>query len=493
MVTTDELRQAIKGHSEWLLVRGSGKSFPVLSDELDVTEDRRKLHFGWLDDAGFHVWRLRKADLNGSEISLDLINSFGRESEQLRLVPRTPAAEAAAEIARARLEKANEIAALIRLNFPQTKIRRVALNVENGRLAQIQFELEDKTAVAALADITAKVTPEILFTTSIKWLEQLATRKKKPIKQLWLICEKRQAKACQKLLALLTGYWRQRIAIVEIDRKNDPAILLTLSSLKLHNLWRSKAPKLVLPSSAQTTAAAAEIMELANGRIDLITSRQGETLRYNGLPFARVRSMMEQEKAWFGIGRERRLLTPENAVHLATLISELEANRSSTTLNKRHEYYRSAPEAWLESILRRNIQLLDGNLILSPLYNQFRSSNFKIDLLALRRDGRLVIIELKTQPDRAGIFQAADYWRKIELQRRRGILSAANLFEGREIADKPTLVYFVAPAWSFHREFELFARCLTAELELWRFELHQDWRSEIRVLSRVSYEGLTNL
>ena len=59
------------------------------------------------------------------------------------------------------------------------------------------------------------------------------------------------------------------------------------------------------------------------------------------------------------------------------------------------------------------------------IYNQFRAERDKIDLLALRKDGRLIIIELKVAPDREMIFQAADYWRKIELQRRKGNLQKA--------------------------------------------------------------------
>ena len=130
--------------------------------------------------------------------------------------------------------------------------------------------------------------------------------------------------------------------------------------------------------------------------------------------------------------------------------------------------------------------MLDANLILAPLYNQFRSSNDKIDLLALRKDGRLVIIELKTQPDREMVFQAADYWRKIELQRRRRVLAAADLFSGLEIVDKPALVYLVAPALAFHRDFEYFAGAVAPEIEIWRFELHQNWREKIKVIGRVS-------
>ena len=98
-----------------------------------------------------------------------------------------------------------------------------------------------------------------------------------------------------------------------------------------------------------------------------------------------------------------------------------------------------------------------------------------------------MVIELKTHPDRTSVFQAADYWRKIELQRRRGDLEAADLFEGRKILDKPTLVYLVCPAWSFHEDMDRFAKCIVPDVELWRFELHEDWRREIKVVSRTTF------
>jgi hypothetical protein len=253
----------------------------------------------------------------------------------------------------------------------------------------------------------------------------------------------------------------------------------------------------LLPRDPQPSETALKLIELAPGNIDIVYSRAGETLRFMGLPFARVRSLLSKEKAWIGVNKVRRILTAENWNEAVDLVRDLEKYRSASSENIRHEFYRTSPEAWLESILRRDIRQLDANLILSPIYNQFRASNDKIDLLALRRDGRLVVIELKTQPDREMVFQAADYWRKIELQRRRGILREADLFDGRQILDKPVLVYLVAPALSFHRDYELFARALSPEIELWRFELRENWRREIKVLARREFRdqfaGLTNL
>ncbi|HTH50563.1 MAG TPA: hypothetical protein VL501_01435 [Pyrinomonadaceae bacterium] len=488
MVTTDELRERLAATHEWLLVRDEGKTFPLYSSEIEITDGDGKRHFGFVDDKGFHSWRLNDAEVHGTELSIDVAGAFARGQETFRLVPRTPVAELAAELQLARLQLANDFATLIVDNFPATKLGRVVLSADNGRLAQIEFEDATKTPLAAIADITSKLPPEIILAHAILWLERLAERRKKPVRNLWLIAEKRQARALQKLHGLLTDYRKNGITIFSIDRKTDPNGLVALPPRSVRELFREKPPKLVLPATIVQTTTAERIIDLAQEEIDVVVTRQGETLRFNGLPFARVRTMLGQEKAWFGTGRSMHPLNDASWKHLEQLIDQLKLNRNSDAPNKRHQLYRAAPEAWLESILRRNIKLLDANLILSPIYNQFRFLRDKIDLLALRRDGRLVVIELKTQPDRAGVFQAADYWRKIELQRRRGLLDRADLFDGRQILDKPALVYVAAPAWSFHRDFEYFARCLTHDIELWRFELHESWREEVRVISRVEYD-----
>jgi hypothetical protein len=487
MVNTDELREIVAGHHEWLLVRDLGKTFPLERHEIEIVQDGEKAHFGFLDDKGFHSWRLNGFAHDGSEIAIDVAGAFARKQEVMRLVPRVAASELIAEIERARLDKANEIAALLADNFAGTRLGRVALNTENGRLAQINFDTGDGQPVAAIADVTSTLTVEAIFTAAMLWLENLGLRRKKPVLDIWIVCEKRQAKHVQKLHALLTERWKEKTTVVEIDRKADPPRLTHLPKRKIRELWREKPRNLILPENPEPSAISQKIIDLAPEYVDIVYSKQGETLRFMGLPFARVRSMLGNEKAWFGIARERRILSDESWDDLTALVDLLEINRCFESPNRRHDYYRAASEAWLESILRRNIGLLDTNLILSPIYNQFRSSNDKIDLLALRKDGRLVIIELKTQPDREMVFQAADYWRKIELQRRRGLLAAADLFDGREILDKPALIYLTAPAWSFHRDFEFFARTISPEIELWRFELHENWRENVRVIARNSY------
>jgi hypothetical protein len=227
-----------------------------------------------------------------------------------------------------------------------------------------------------------------------------------------------------------------------------------------------------------------EIIKLSPHKIDYLFSQNGETLRYLGLPFVRVRKVFEEEKAWFGIDKSRRILNENSYEDFYELFENIKKYRHFDSENKQHAFYQTSPEAWLESILRENIKLLDANLILSPIYNQFRTSRDKIDLLALRKDGRLVIIELKVATDREMIFQAVDYWRKIELQRRKGILNKAEIFGKLEIADKPTIVYLVAPTLSFHWEFNFLAKTISEEIEIFRFDLAENWRENLNVLGR---------
>jgi hypothetical protein len=496
MVTTEELRELIAAYPEWLLIRGSGRSFPIFGKEIELSESEERMLVGFLDDAGFHSWRLNEFRFHEGAIELDVAGPFARKREKMRLVPRESAAVLAEAVELARLEKANETARLIATSFSATKIVRVDLNAENGRLGQIIFE-QEKQRIAALTDVTAGLTPEAILTAAIMWLEKLSLRSKHAIGDVVIAAETRQAKALQKLHALLTDRWKAKITIGEIARRKEPAAIVELPKRKIRELWREKTRKLSIPRDAQPSETAKRLIDIAPNKIDIVFSKQGETLRFLGLPFARVRSILGSEKAWFGVSRARRILTRENWHEAVDIVRDLEKYRSAASENIRHEYYRTSPEAWLESILRRDIRQLDANLVLSPIYNQFRASNDKIDLLALRRDGRLVVIELKTQPDREMIFQAADYWRKIELQRRRGILQQANLFDHREILDEPVLVYLAAPALSFHRDYEFFARSLAPEIELWRFELHENWRAKIKVLARREFRdqlaGITNL
>lgn len=482
----ESLDELLDASAEWLIVGENGRAFPVTRSEIEIDADANKTLFGVVDEKGFRSRRIEQFDMENGEVLVTVAGAYSRESEILRLIPRVSAAELSANVELARLTRANEIASIVENYEAGIKIIRVGLNKGSGRFAEIIADAGPKR-FGVFADVVGGATAEAMLASGILWFERLQMRAKKPARELHIVVERRAAANLQKLHALLKVAIRSSVKIFETDRKGGVEKLKPRADISISRLWREKPKKLNLPDEIVPGEIASRMIGLAPDEIDVIHSRQGETLRFNGMAFARVRCMAGRESAWFGIDRVKRPLSEQSSPDLEKLVDELKTYRTVGTDSRRHEFYRASPESWLESILRRNIKLLDSNLILAPIYNQFRTVADKIDLLALRRDGRLVIIEIKASPDRETPFQAADYWRKIEHLRRRGELKRARVFGDLQMIDMPALVYAVAPALSFHRDFEHFARMLSPEIELWRFELHENWREEIKVIARRNY------
>lgn len=490
-----KLSELLKQHNEWLLAHSSGKSFALQTGEIELELKSGKILLGVLDDKGFQTWRVRSFEQKRDEILLNLTRNFQREREKIRLVPRVSASELSSAIEFARLEKANQIAQIIVTETRGAKLVRVALKEENGRFAQIILESASGKQTAVLADVSDAATHENLTAFAILWLAKLQSRKKKPVETIWILAEKKQAKKLQKLHALLRLNWQSKIEIFEISRKDAKTqsgekeslnqSLKKLEAIGFERLWREKPKTIQSLEASEISRTAREIISLAPEMLDAVLARQGETLRFFGLPFARVRRVAGEEKVWFGTENKQQLLTENNFAEFSALVEELKIYRRFDAANKRHAFFRLAPEAWLEAVLRRNVKLLDANLVLSPVHNQFRAERDKIDLLALRCDGRLIIVELKTSPDREVVFQAADYWRKIEALRRAGHLQTAKIFGDLEISNQPALVYLVAPFLSFHRDFDFLAQTVAKEIEIFRFDLNENWRENLKVLRCV--------
>jgi len=484
----NETNALLQSRNEWLLIVQSGKTFALERDEIELTFERGKLILGFLGEKGFQIWRVTDCHKKGEKIIFEVTRNFEKERGKIQLVPRVLASDLGDAVELARLEKSNQIAHLIVSEIKNSKVVRVSLNEENGRFARIIFETASGEQTAALADVADQVTPELFLTTAILWLVKLEKRKKKPISMIWVLTEKKTTKPLQKLHALLRENCQRQVKLWEIYRQGAKTQMVKESSLKevaslrISDLWRAKKSKTLLKKSFEISQTAQEIISCAPGKIDFLFTKNGESLRFLGLPFARVRKMPNEEKAWFGIEKNKQILSETSRQEFFDLLENLKTYRQFDSPNKRHALFRLAPEAWLEAILRRNIKLLDANLIFSPLYNQFRAAADRIDLLALRQDGRLVIIELKVSPDREMIFQAIDYWRKIELDRRQGNLQKAKIFGDLEITDEPALVYLVAPTLSFHRDFDFLAKTVAPEIEIFRFDLNENWRENLKVL-----------
>jgi len=353
----------------------------------------------------------------------------------------------------------------------------------------------ERVAVTATVGLSDARNVDALLSSALLWFSRLRERSRRPyVEKLWLVVERESLAAVRQRHVLLRDELRRAIELFEIDE--GWAQLTAVKPLERRELWRKRLARLPSPTENDGSEQARQIIAQAPAEIDVVRSRHGETLRYRGLPFARVRRLMEFERVWFGIEGSRRILLGERSHEdWQKLWRDLETHRSARTKDQRHWLYRAGGEAWLESILRRDITRLDPGLIIAPLHAQFRTAHGggiaarPIDLLALRHDGRLAVIELKVTEDREHVFQGVDYWRRVEAHRRRGHIATAKLFGDRAIANESPLVYLVAPMLRFHPSFATLAHTIAPDIEIYRFDINEDWRSGVRVMRRTRVNG----
>ena len=360
-----------------------------------------------------------------------------------------------------------------------------------GRYARIILRLpHERLAVTATVARSDARNIDSLFSSALLWFNRLLSRPQRPpIEKLLVVVEPNTLEAARQRHVLLRESLRQRIELWEIDddwEQTHPA-----RAIERKALWKKRLTRFPPVTEAETSERAQQIVSQAPQAIDIVNSRHGQTLRYHGLPFVRLRRVMTSDRVWFGIeGSRRRALDEYHERDWAKLFADLQSYRHEDCRDRRHWLYRSAGEAWLESMLRRDITKLDPGLIIAPLHAQFRTSHGgptgarPIDLLALRHDGRLVVIELKVNEDREHVFQGVDYWRRVEAHRRRGHISTAKLFGDREISDESPLVYLVAPTLRFHISFRTLAKMIAPDVEIYRFDINEDWRSGVRAVRR---------
>jgi hypothetical protein len=360
-----------------------------------------------------------------------------------------------------------------------------------GRYARIILRLpHERVAVTGIVAESDVRNVDSLFSSTLLWFQRMVQSPKRPhIQRLLLVVERQILDATRQRHVLLRDSLRDKIELLLIDEHWSD--ITPVVRFERKPLWRKRLTRFPPVNEAEASNRTDEIVTHAPDAIDAVASRHGQTLRYHGLPFARVRRVMNQDRIWFGIeGSRRRSLDDSHTRDWVKLLGDLKDYRNADCRDRRHWLYRASGEAWLESILRRDITKLDPGLIIAPLHAQFRTSPGgptgarPIDLLALRQDGRLVVIELKVNEDREHVFQGVDYWRRVEAHRRRGHISAAKLFGDREISDESPLVYLVAPTLHFHPSFRTLAQTIAPDIEVYRFDINEDWRHGIRVVRR---------
>jgi len=491
------IAELFEAHAEWFYIADNKDSQALKRSELDISISHGKLILSYWTERGTRSWKIGGWSWSGEKLVLQASRRMGAERPVIELVPRASAIAIGNTVKAARQLRCDQLAQLACSVLPGGKIERAGLSPgirrgQPGRYARILLRSKHQRIAVTGSVASGQVgETDVFLSSALLWFTRTSERVRAPyIQQLWLVVGNDSMKPLTQRIALLRESLREAILVYEIDQAWTE--LSPVSCPPREALWKKRLARFPRVAETLTSELAKAIIDEAPQAIDIVFARHGETLRYFGLPFARVRRMMDTERVWFGMeGSRRRLLDEKTKSEWDALLQTLGEHRSAAASDHRHALYRNAAEAWLESILRRDISKLDPGLIIAPLHAQFRTARGgrlgvrPIDLLALRQDGRLVVIELKVSEDREHVMQGADYWQRVEAHRRRGHISRARLFGEREVQDEPPLVYLVAPTLRVHPGFKTLARAIASDIEIYRFDINEDWRSGVRVMRRA--------
>jgi hypothetical protein len=219
--------------------------------------------------------------------------------------------------------------------------------------------------------------------------------------------------------------------------------------------------------------------------VETVTRHDGRTsLRVRGLEFAEA----DGAALHFGLG-ERRPATWQHRAELTLLVEELDRARSPESTDREHPLWRQHPEAWLESVVRTNIEQIDARLLASPVYGQVPAfaggDRGVIDLLACGRDGRLAVVELKASADIHLPLQALDYWVRVKWHLERDEFSPRGYFPGVALLCEPPRLLLVSPSLEFHPATETVLSYFSPAIELVRIGVGVEWRKGIDVMFRL--------
>lgn len=147
------------------------------------------------------------------------------------------------------------------------------------------------------------------------------------------------------------------------------------------------------------------------------------------------------------------------------------------------------PEAWLESILRRNVTLLDAALLPAPVYGQVPAlagvDRGVLDLLAIERSGRLAVIEIKATEDQHLPMQALDYWIRVAHHAALGEFTTHGYFPGLPVLARLPRLLLAAPAMDFHPTTETVLSFFESHIPVERIGLGVEWQRTPKVVLRA--------
>jgi hypothetical protein len=500
-ITVDELDSALYainlyllGGDEWRLVRAGQPDWVLRAGNFDLSASFGKLIFTFWDDDSSQSWRVMSYQLKPHRLQLQVARQMGqvRTTFEIRSIDESKEEEALSLSNRERRRRfEGALCAVVESSFQGARIDRATTSRDDFRqLSGIYTRLIIDWRGRKIAGIG--VNPgenqnsiDALLGAGIVWFDRASKALSDSVRQVYLFAPGGKGTLIAERLTavdfatkiVLYEYDEEIKTLTEVGPFDQGDLALTL----LRNYeWFDQ-------TATPRHTGADQIISLAP---EIITVRQKsdyDSLMIRGLEFARCHTG-QWSRIEFGLGEDKEILTVAKWPQLESLIDDIVRIRSAESAERQHPFYTLQSENWLATMLQRDINLLDQDLDERFVYSQVPAykgdDRGYVDLLAVTRNGQLVVIELKVSEDSELPFQGLDYWLRVDWHRRNGEFTRRGYFAGLNLNAEPPRIYLVAPLFRFHKTFPLLAKTISPRVPVWRIGVNDNWRRGIKVLRR---------
>jgi hypothetical protein len=500
-----DLESVLLGIGSRQLLAGDAVLTNLARDQFEFCVEWGKLIFAWWDEEHSQNLRVSAYEIDQAEVRLQVTRGTGRETAVLSLrdCEKWRGAQGTENLSLTGRRKsyAQMLADLLTWSYPDMRLQRATTGADRARsvparFARLLLRRPDEVILAiGASDAESQADVDRIVAAGLVWLAGF-NDEREPLhqaKRLWFCVPRGRSQTVIERLTLIDiSHLGASVECFEVDEKCQELIAVRPSTQD--ELLNSHPRELRWPGDLKNCDLWRErIFNLAPHLIEVRRhpAHDGLGFSINGLEFARAVGG-EQREVRFGVagahpGDSSIPLTESNFADLSSLVREIIKYRSIDSSDRRHMFYRLREESWLESVLRREIRSLDASLDDRFVYSQIPAwradERSVIDLLTVNHEGRLVVIEIKTAEDPQLPLQGLDYWLRVEQARLRGEFEKRGMFAGIGIADRPALLYLIAPRLRFHRTFATVARCLAPQLEAYQLGVNANWRAGVRVHS----------
>lgn len=302
---------------------------------------------------------------------------------------------------------------------------------------------------------------------------------------------------CSTAVQIRLGHLNHEVAkfqLFELDERDE-----SVTEIDCADTGNIETRLVRCPDYAQVvgkfTACVQRILATAPQAEVAVLSPTEIAFRRYGLEFARARianvpgSFRVEEEIIFGAAGFQERLTAEKEQIFEHFVRTVSSAR--TVAGDHHDpLWRMYPERWLESLVFKNVTAIDSRFDPAHVYSQVpafsAADRAMIDVLTCTRDGRLAVLELKADEDINLPLQGLDYWARVRWHHNRGEFPQFGYFPGKQLSDRPPLLFLIAPSLRVHPALDTILRYFSRDIEWMLVGVDERWREGVRVIYRKS-------